>query len=142
MLLPELTEEQVVETIQQWALKVTGTKMWERYWACHNEIIEGLKEAGLAVVEDMGKTREDEKRYQRAESEMFIAAYKARAFDYTLQKDYDFDLAADYIVYLMVHTQEGRAQLKGMKSKFDNLQDMLKEIVRRIDGMLQRSMSL
>jgi len=141
-LLPSLTEEQVVETIREWSEQVTGTRMWERYWACHNEIVEGLREAGLGSVEGMGDSRQDEKRYQKAEAEMFIAAYLAKAFDYTLQRDYDFDLAADYIVYLMVHSEEGRARLKGLKSDFPDLQDRLKEIIKRIDGMLQRSMSL
>ena len=141
-LLPSLKEDQVIDQIRDWSDKTTGTKMWERYWACHNEIVEGLKEAGLGSVDGMEKSREDEKRYQKAEAEMFIAAYQAKAFDYTLQRDYDLDLAADYIVYLMVHSKEGRAQLKELKSDFPDLQDRLKEIIKRIDGMLQRSMSL
>ena len=141
-LLPDLSEQSVEEQIREWSQKATETKMWKRYWECHNEIVEGLKEAGLGDVETMDMSRDDELRYQKAEAEMFIAAFKAKAFDYTLQRDYDLDLAADYIVYLMSHCEEGRQEIEKSSGHLPDLGDRLKEIVSRIDGMLQRSMSL
>ena len=141
-ILPELTDETVEEEIRRWSELATGSRMWKRYWQCHNEIVQGLQEAGLAQVETMSLCREDELRYQKAEAEMFLAAYKARAYDYTLQRDYDFDLATDYIIYLMAHSGEGRDALKHRAREVKDFKERIQDIVRQIDNMLQRSMSL